>query len=224
MSPRQRKLTILCGLLGPVILTAGCVVTALPFHGKKGEAYSLLNHFISELGFVGVSKLAEVFNGCLTTSGLVIAMFLAGLGRHFQTRLAHAAAVSGMVSGILCSLLGQITMNDLMVHLAVAFPFFFSGLLTVGLFSLVIVRDMENRLPKWLLVPGLLAFASFGAFLAYPLIAWQTPAEIIKLYHTARPDIWAIAILEWLVFLTVTTWMMLVSACLWVHGGHRTQG
>ena len=219
----KRKLTSLCGLLGPVILTAGCVVAALPFHGKKGEAYSLLNHFISELGFVGVSKLAEVFNGCQTLSGLIIVMFMAGLGRHFQTRLAYAAAVSGAVSGILCSLLGLIPMNDLAVHLKAAFFFFFSGLITVGLFSLVIARDTEKRLPKWLLVPGLIAFASFAAFLAYPLVTRQTAAEIIKLYYTARPDIGVIAILEWLVFIMVTTWMLLVSACLWVHRDHRTQ-
>lgn len=219
----QKRLTALAGLLGPAVLITGCVVTALSFHGKKGEAYSLLNHFVSELGFVGVSELAGVFNGCQTIGGLVIAISMVGLGRHLQTGLAYAAAVSGMVSGMLCGLLGQIPMNDLAPHLAAAFSFFFSGLLSVGLFCLVIARDAKNRLPRWLLVPGLIAFASFAAFLAYPLIARQTPGEIIRLYRTARPDIWAIAILEWLVFITTMFWIVLVSVCLWAQGDHRTR-
>lgn len=215
MSIWQRKLTSLCGLLGPVILVTGCAVTALPFHGEKGETYSLLNHLISELGVVGVSKLAAVFNGSLTIAGLIIAVFMAGLGRHLQTRLARAAAVSGVVSGILCSIVGRIPMNDLVPHLWAAFSFFSCGLLTVGLFSLVIARDEKKRLPRWLVVSGLMAFASFAAFLAYPLITRQTPVEIVRVSQTARPDIWAAAILEWLVFITVTTWIVLVSVCLW---------
>ncbi len=198
MSAWQRKLIALCGLLGPVILTAGCVVAAIPYRGEKGEVYSALNHFISELGFVGVSSLAPVFNACQTTSGLLIALFMAGLGRHFRTKLACAAAASGVVSGTLCSLLGQIPMNDLPHHLKTAFAFFGSGLLTVALFSLVLVRDRENKLPKWLLVPGLIAFAGFVLLLAYPPLTRQTLADLIRIYRTARPDIWLVAILEWL--------------------------
>jgi hypothetical protein len=95
--------------------------------------------------------------------------------------------------------------------------FFFTGLITVGLFCLMIARDKETKLPKWLLIPGLIAAMSLAAFMAYPWITRQTPAEIIKLYHSARPDIGAVAILEWLVFITVTTWIILVSACLWVY-------
>lgn len=219
----QRRLTALAGLLGPAVLTTGCIVTALSCHGGKGEAYSPLNHFVSELGLVGVSELAGVFNGCQTIGGLIIAISMVGLGRHFQTGLAHVAAVLGMVSGMLCGLLGQIPMNDLVPHLAAAFSFFFSGLLGVGLFCLVIARDAKDKLPKWLLLPGLIAFASFAAFMAYPLIARETPAEIIRLYRTARPGIWAIAILEWLVFITVMIWIVLVSVCLWARGAHRAQ-
>ncbi|MBI5684401.1 MAG: DUF998 domain-containing protein [Verrucomicrobia bacterium] len=212
----QRKLTILCGLLGVVIVITGCVVTALPFHGEQGENYSVLNHFISELGIVGVSKLAAVFNGSLTCAGLVIAVFMAGLGRHLQTALAQTASVAGVASGALCSVVGRIPMNDLVPHLWAAFAFFSCGLLTVGLFCVEIARDKEERLPRWLAVAGLLAFVSFAAFLAYPLVTRQTPFEIVRISRTARPDIWAVAILEWLVLITVTAWIILVSACLWL--------
>lgn len=222
-STRQQKLTALCGLLGAAIVIAGCVATALPYAGEKGEAYSLLNHFISELGIVGVSKLAEVFNMSLIAAGLIIAVFMAGLGRHLQTRLAHAAAVSGAGAGILCSMVGCVPMNDLVPHLWVAFSFFSCGLLTVGLFSHVIARDPEHKLPRWLVIPALMTFGSFAAFLAYPVVTWQTPIEMIRVSQTARPDIWAATILEWLVLITVTTWIALVSVCLWARRDGRTQ-
>lgn len=215
MPVRQRKLTALCGLLGPAILITGCVVTALPYLGEKREAYSLLNHFISELGIVGVSERAEVFNKCLTVNGLIMAVFMAGLGQHLQTRLAYAAAVTGIVSGILCSLVGWIPMNNLVPHLWAAFAFFGCGLLTIGLFTLVISRDKGNKLPAWLVIPGLMAFTSFAAFLLYPLVTWQTPLQIVHVSRTARPDVWAVTIFEWMVFVTVMAWITLVSVCLW---------
>lgn len=215
MPLRQRKLASFCGLLGAGVLIISCAVPAFSFHGKDGEAYSLLNYFISELGLVGVSKLAAVFNGCLVVSSLSIGMFMVGLGRHFQTKLACAAAAAGMVFAMLGSVVGQIPMNDLEIHLKMAFCYFLSGLFTIGLFSLVIARDTNNRLPRWLLIPSLIAIASFAALVAWPLITRQTLADIIRVYRTSRPGIWVLAILEWLVFITGTTWIILVSACLW---------
>lgn len=224
MSPRHRKLTVLCGLLGPVVLIAGCVAAAIPYSGEKGESYSVMNHFISELGFVGVSERADVFNACQTLSGLLIAVFMAGLGRHLQTRLARVAAACGVVAAVLCGALGQVPMNELPLHLKVAFAFFGGGLLAVALFNLAIALDRQARLPRWLALPGLLAFASFAAFLAYPPVTGQTPDELIKLYRTARPGIWGIAIIEWLVLVTTMAWILLVSGCLWRRGLRQPQG
>ncbi len=224
MSLRQRKLASFCGLFGSVVLIIGCAVPAFSFHGKNGEAYSLLNYFISELGLVGVSKLANVFNGCLIVSSLSIGMFMVGLGRHFQNKLACAGTISGLVFAMLGSVVGQIPMNDLEIHLKVAFVYFLSGLFTIGLFSLVIVRDRKNRLSHWLMIPSLIAMTSFAALVAWPLITRQTLADIIRVYHTSRPGIWVLAILEWLVFITGTTWIILVSACLWMRGDPQTKG
>lgn len=222
-STRQRRLTSLCGLSGAAIVIAACVATALSYVGAKKEAYSLLNHFISELGIVGVSKLAGVFNMCLIAAGLIIAVFMAGLGQCLQTRQARVAAVSGVVAGILCSFVGWIPMNYLVPHLWVAASFFSCGLLTVGLFSHAIARDPERQLPRWLVIPALMAFISFAALLAYPVVTWQTPLEMVRISQTARPDIWAATILEWLVLITVTAWIILVSACLWARKNSRTQ-
>ena len=43
-------------MAGTGIVVLAIVYAAWMYRGKRGERYSLLNHFISELGEVGVSK------------------------------------------------------------------------------------------------------------------------------------------------------------------------
>ena len=57
-------------------MTATSVVTALAYTGSKGQPYSPLNHWVSELGEVGVSELASVFNVGLIIGGLCFAVFM----------------------------------------------------------------------------------------------------------------------------------------------------
>ncbi|MFN2215452.1 MAG: DUF998 domain-containing protein, partial [Anaerolineales bacterium] len=73
-----QKFTYTLGFLGPIIVVAGSLLTAVVYSGKIGEHYSLLNHFISELGEVGVSQWAIVFNVSLVIGGLCITAFMLG--------------------------------------------------------------------------------------------------------------------------------------------------
>jgi hypothetical protein len=219
----SHKVTSLCGLLGAAVLSGGCIVTAIPYHGQKGEPYSLLNHFISEMGYVGVSKLADVFNGCQMIGGLILAMFMFRLGQHLRTRWGYAAAALGVVSGVSGGFAGCIPMNYLVPHLTAAYGFFFGGLITVGLFSFIIGGDKGNKLPQWLVIPGLFACASFAAFLALPVITGKNYMAMFFSPRFVRPDIWAIAVLEWLVFLATMAWIVLVSACLGACRSNQTE-
>jgi len=219
----SHKVTSLCGLLGVAVLSGGCIVTAIPYHGQKGEPYSLLNHFISEMGYVGVSRLADVFNGCQMIGGLILAMFMFRLGQHLRTRWSYAAAALGVVSGVSGGFAGCIPMNYLVPHLTAAYGFFFGGLITVGLFSFIIGGDKGNKLPKWLVIPGLFAFVSFAAFLALPVITGKNYMAMFFSPRFVRPDIWAIAVLEWLVFLATMAWIVLVSACLGACRSNQTE-
>ena len=55
------------GITGSLVVLV-CLVTAMVvYRGKNGERYSIWRHFVSELGEVGVSKFAWVFN-----AGLII--------------------------------------------------------------------------------------------------------------------------------------------------------
>ena len=62
----------LFGILGAGVALLGSVIAASVYSGKQGQRYSTFNHFISELGEVGVSRLAPVFNLSLILSGLAL--------------------------------------------------------------------------------------------------------------------------------------------------------
>lgn len=68
------------GLAGAMVVLLCALVTALFYSAPAGEPYSLLNHFISELGEVGVSLLAWLFNLGLIAGSLLFIPFSLGLG------------------------------------------------------------------------------------------------------------------------------------------------
>lgn len=201
---RLRRALRAGGLLGPAILLAGVGVPALAYVGRAGEAYSPLNHFVSELGEVGVSPLAWMFNGSLVVSGVLMALFLLGMGFHLRSRLGWAAALAGVVAGLGTSAVGLIPMNDLHPHLRAAFTFFDGGLVTVALFTAAVLRDRRRRLPRWLAWPGAATGLAFAAFLAWPFVAGAPDIRAMDPDSgVPRPAVWGIAVLEWAVLITV---------------------
>lgn len=198
------RLARMGGLLGPLLLVPGVLLPALAYTGKAGEAYSPLNHFISELGEVGVSSLAWLFNGSLVVSGLLMAAFLLFLGRRLGTRLGWAAGIAGVVSGLGTTGVGLFPMNDLPPHLTAAFTFFDGGLVTVILFAVAILRDRRDRLARWLLVPAAATGVAFAAFLAWPYLTGAPDFRMLDPSSgVPRTDVWGLAVTEWMVLVTI---------------------
>jgi Protein of unknown function (DUF998) len=211
---KWQRFTVVCGLLGPLIMIIGSLVAAMPYEGKKGEAYSPLNHFISELGELGVSQNASVFNLCLIAGGVVLVGFMLGLGVYLATRLGYLAAAVGIWSGLSCSVVGMVPMNNLPRHMRLADSFFYSGLATTLLFSLAIVADRNRKLPKWLVLPGLLAALCFSAFLALPHLSGIPRANALDPSKIVRPSVWVLPLLEWSVFVSIVIWIVAVTIAL----------
>jgi hypothetical membrane protein len=206
-----KKLTYVCGFLGPAIMILGSLITAILYHGKKGESYSIQNHYISKLGEVGVSTLAPVFNTSLIVGSLVLVIFVLGLGLYIHTKLGYVATAFGIFSCISCSLVGVFPMNNLSIHNAVTFSFFYSGLVAITLFNLVIIFDKQNKVSKWLLIPGIITIASFASFLLMPYITSSIHVQTLNPHRFAHPDIRLKTTLEWSVFFSVIVWFVLMS-------------
>src|SRR5437868_2966238 len=122
MNPRIRRwkrIAVACGFAVPIVLLGGTVLTAASFIGRNEEPFSIRDHFISELGEVGTSQLAQLFNATLMASGAIVVGFMVGLGLHIANRWAIAAASLGIISGVSCMLVGVIPMNNLPPHVVV---------------------------------------------------------------------------------------------------------
>ena len=217
------------GFIAIGILLACVLPSAIGYTGTAGEPYSFLNHYISELGQVGVSQLAPLFNTGLIVGGFIAAVFMLGLGLYLNTTLARVAMGFGIFSGIACSCVGFFPMNTLHTHTIVATSFFVGGMLTVAIFSVVIFRQKGKRIPGLLSIAGIIVAGIYIAFLVDAYIrghgAGHGPLGTI----TARPHIWWRTILEWSVFFAMLAWILLVSIVMFIKNkklgkeGHQLQ-
>jgi hypothetical membrane protein len=211
------SLAIGAGILGSLVMALTAAVASLVYRGRQGESFSPLNHFVSELGELGVSELAWLFNAGLMFGGIAFVVFILGLAATRSGLLRYAYAVTGVIAGIGGSLVGVFPMNDLVTHSMVATTFFVSGLFTVLLGSIDVWRQPDPRFPRWLAVLGVLdalAFAVFNVLMNRERSGLASPES--------RPDIWPLTIFEWLCLGGILAWTLLASLTWWRATSPRT--
>jgi hypothetical membrane protein len=216
---RLLAVTAIAGFCGTSLLALGSLITALAYSGRKGEPYSLLNHFVSELGELGVSELAWLFNGALLIGGLCLTVFLIGLALYLRPRwFSILFGLVGVITGISGALVGIFPMNNLAPHAKVAMMFFNMGLVATLLFSLYVAFSRQRKFPRWMLIPGLLTTAFFVGFLFYPQPDAPPTEDMLESavrLMANRPAVWPMAILEWGVIISILVWALTVSLYLW---------
>ncbi len=118
---------------------------ALVYRGKLGERYSLLNHFISELGEVGVSRAAWFFNAGLLLGGLVFLPYIIGLGISFGSLFGWLGTAAGIIAVLGVAAVGVFPMNNLKPHTIAAMTYFRAGLVMVFFFGLAILFQPAGK-------------------------------------------------------------------------------
>jgi len=211
MEINVNKLTYLSGFLGSLILVICCTVPAIPHPIGQEAPFSFLNHFMSELGCFKSSKLALVYNSGIFIGGFLLSLFMIGLGHHFRTRLGYAASVCGGFAGFACGLLGYFPLNRLVPHLILAYAFFIAWPVSIGLFSLQVLREPKNTLSRGLLSMGMVSISLFVLFLAMPFMIGMQRIMEVDLHQFVRPPFIFTALLEWLMCLSVFIWVVLAS-------------
>jgi hypothetical membrane protein len=195
------------GAAGALAPTAASVAAALLYRGERGEKYSPLNHFVSELGERGVSRGAALFNGGMIAGGLLMVPFFIWLALAMGTVWSMIAGAAGVWAAISCLLVGVYPMNDLTPHVRAATSFFRGGLAAVLACGLALLLSPARALPRAAASACMVAGGAYVSFLAVASIMYARrppgtregsfldPRALEK-----RPRCWAVPALEWLVF------------------------
>ena len=132
------------GYTGTGLMILAVFYPVLVYRGKHGEGYSPLNHFISELGEVGVSRAAWFFNTGLLLTGLVLLPYIVGLGITFGSLLGWLGTAAGIIA-LGAAAVGVFPMNNLKPHATTAITYFRAGLVMVFFFGLAIFFQPSGK-------------------------------------------------------------------------------
>ena len=200
---------------GSLIILTGTIISMIPYRDRNGERYSMLNHFISELGEEGVSRRAWAFNWGLIVCGLCLLPACVSLGLLLPGVWAKLGLAAGIVTAVSIALVGVFPMNKLTPHIRAAVTYFRFGLVMVLFFTIAIAAQPETPplLPRLIALGGLPAVASYAYFLLYSRVSYAAPENPLDTkLQKARPRVWRMAAAEWAIFVTTVPWFLAVAA------------
>ena len=202
--------------IGTFILICGILVSAIVYRGKEGERYSIGNHFISELGETGTSRLAFLFNFAMIAGGMLYLPMMVGLGLALDSTWGKLGMAAGIIAAVSCVFVGVFPMSNLTPHRIAAMTYFRFGLVTVLLFTIaVLVQPAGNRvLPLYTSFFGLLSVLTYSTFLfivGRKMDKNKQPNYILDpKAMPERPRFWRTAFWEWMVFFTTILWFVIM--------------
>ena len=197
---------------GSLIALLVVIISGIAYRGKLGQRYSPLNHYISELGELGISRLAWVFNLGLILTGLCLLPACLSLGFLLPGFWAKLAMAAGIVAAISVSLVGVFPMNNLKAHAFVAMSYFRSGLVMVILFTLVVIFQKNPPvMPRLYALVGVPAILAYASFLIYGPIHDRKMEGIEDPLGQPRPRVWWVTFIEWMVFFTTIPWFLVMA-------------
>ncbi len=209
----SNKLGAWSGLIGPLVIALGSLITALGYTGVEGQAYHPLNHFVSELGEMGVSNLAPIFNYSLILGGIFNAFFMIYLAWRIEGWTRYPLAILGLSASICGVFVGVFPMNQLDQHILFALAFFNLGLLVSLIYSFIFLFSKNLPFPRWLSIPGFITTAGFFIFNNFPSqfeegVDFQ---EGMGGLLSNRPDFIPLALMEWVVIIGILIWFLLLG-------------
>lgn len=201
------------GVAASLLIFLAVFASMVGYTGKRKENYSILNHFISELGEVGVSRRAWIFNRGLMAGGVIFIPFMVGLGLAIDNIWAKLGLAAGLGASMAVMLVGVFPMNNLVPHTQAAMTFFRCGLATVALFTVAIFLQPAGKMvvPLWVNGLGVAAIAAYASFLLLPVfkpVGEQVKDMLNPEALPERPPFWWLAFLEWLVFFSTIGWFL----------------
>ncbi len=193
------------GIIGSIIGLVFILTPQLFYVGTYGEPFSMFNHYVSELGELGVSQLAMMFNLGMMLAGIFFIPFMIGFGLYLNNIISKLAGLVGVFSACAIYLVGIFPMNFRAEHGVAAVSFFLSGLVMTLLWALGILAQKEARVPKILALGGFINTAIFALFLYGP---WEGITDL-----ATRPAFNMVVTLEWAIYFAIVGYLFILSLC-----------
>lgn len=202
------------GLIAGIILLFGVLISTKNFSGMKKEPYSLLNHFISELGDPRFALHNTLFNTSLILGGLIMIPFVVGIGLFFHSLLGNLILGLGIFCSVCCSLIGLFPEDKVKPHFLIA-GIFFIGMGLLMLLCAITILIQSTLVPVWLGYVTLILLVPFCSFIIDTMMLSK---EELKLTDTPwawdpkeRPKFWRNPFLEWVAYFTILFWIFLFA-------------
>lgn len=204
------------GWLGALIVIFSTSYAVLVYRGKNGERFSLFSYFISELGEIGVSQGAPIFNLGLILTGLCLLPATLLLGFLLNSLFGWLGAIAGAVAALGVTAVGLFPVNRLEGHVRAALTFFRAGLAMLIAFGIAIALQPAHRLvlPRGIALLNLLAALIYLAFLILLTIRMrqkQADATLGIGPSGPRPRFRWLPTLEWMIFFVTLAWIGTIS-------------
>ncbi|WP_197043841.1 DUF998 domain-containing protein [Aureispira sp. CCB-QB1] len=205
----MKKIAPIAGLATCIILYTVIIIAAIPYIGQQGESYSVFNHFISELGSTKFSAQHFIYNNGIILSSIGFGLFTLGLAQYADTKTSRIAVRFGVLSSILCIGVGLVPEDNRVPHLVLALSFFSFMALSTAIFSWSIWKEQANPFPKHTAIHGFSIPLAFVLFMSMPKGLMAIKREAGPLFD--RPEIWWLPFLEWIIFVALTSWILVIS-------------
>lgn len=205
----MKKIAPIAGLATCVVLYTVIIIAAIPYIGQQGENYSVFNHFISELGSTRFSAQHFIYNNGIILSSLGFGLFTLGLAQYTDTKTSRIAVRLGVVSSLLCVGVGLVPEDNRVPHLILALSFFSLMALSTAIFSWSIWKEDANPFPKHTALHGFTVPIAFVLFMSMPKGLMAIKRDAGPLFE--RPEIWWLPFLEWIIFVALTSWILVIS-------------
>jgi hypothetical membrane protein len=196
----------LWGLIASVVGLVFILTPQLFYVGSEGEPFSMFNHAVSELGELGISELAWMFNIGMVLAGILFIPFMVGLGLYINNIISKIAAIVGVYSAASIVLVGVYPMNYLYEHSIAAISFFLSGMVMTLLWGIAILVQKEVKIHKGLSLGGFINMTIFALFLYGPFGGLGDP----------RPEFSMRLTLEWAIYWAIVGYLLVLSLYVWI--------
>lgn len=208
-----KKIAPIAGVVTCIILYSVIIIAAIPYIGQQGEAYSFLNHFISDLGSIRFSVNHNIYNLGIVFAAIGFGIFTLGLQTYANTPIMRRGVLAGVLSAGSCVGVGLVPEDYRIPHLILAVSFFSLAALAAGIVAWSIWREPTNPFPRWMAIHGALVPVAFVLFMAMPKELMAKKRLEGALFE--RPEIWWLPFFEWVIFGLLTTWIAVASINMW---------